>query len=355
MQAPGTGRAMRGFTLIELLVVVSIIALLVSILMPSLSSAREGAKTVKCAANAKQIGLAMQYVVDVHGVYPFQDDSIAAASKPGHKNLAFAGGWVVLGTWLDVLFTTRNLPDLDVAYCPKDRRPDPMAESRGMDSAWQFAMPKAAKAGCDVSYGISAAMESNGYFGAQSPGYTPIDQPTSGSPYYTQIAARKYTSNRVLFADGFWHFIHGFSAAGIPYNRFNIAHWGSNTLGWRHGTKARPAANLAFVDNHVETVHLDLNDKYANGLVRGVRTTNRFFWRPNEHTEICPGDPANPPVFNVLNIEGQAVFGDVRTYPFADPRNGTTRLLWPVELDPDWYTRTEKWHPSLYPRKGWRK
>lgn len=61
----------RAFTLIELLVVVAIIALLVSILLPSLTSARQHAKTVVCGSNMHHIGLAMaNYLFSSNSTYP---------------------------------------------------------------------------------------------------------------------------------------------------------------------------------------------------------------------------------------------------------------------------------------------
>jgi len=52
------------FTLIELMVVVAIIAILASLLLPSLGAAREKGKSMKCVCNLKQYGTAMAMYAD---------------------------------------------------------------------------------------------------------------------------------------------------------------------------------------------------------------------------------------------------------------------------------------------------
>ena len=79
-----------GFTLIELLVVISIVALLIALLLPSLDSAREVARRVKCLSNERQLFV---------GLLAFEADHAALPDfKAAHSTMMTLEGQVLQDT-----------------------------------------------------------------------------------------------------------------------------------------------------------------------------------------------------------------------------------------------------------------
>jgi prepilin-type N-terminal cleavage/methylation domain-containing protein/prepilin-type processing-associated H-X9-DG protein len=75
---PNVRTSLKAFTLVELLVVIGIIALLISILLPTLGRVRDQAVTTKCLANMTQIGTAFtMYVNDNKGNMPYAEPDMA--------------------------------------------------------------------------------------------------------------------------------------------------------------------------------------------------------------------------------------------------------------------------------------
>ncbi len=104
--SPSSARsAARGaFTLVELLVVIGIIALLVSILLPTLAGARQRAQTVTCLSNLRQIGIGHQgYLSDFKGqVVPM--DYLDTTTPPS------ANGYSTVESWATILVAYKYLP-----------------------------------------------------------------------------------------------------------------------------------------------------------------------------------------------------------------------------------------------------
>ena len=116
------------FALIELLVVISIIALLIAILLPTLDGAREAARVVVCASQEKQIGLSANlYTVDYNSIFPIGDLGVSAGwSLTGAAHNRVLGDIrpedeALYGQGRIRQLTTYANEDGDVFRCPSDK------------------------------------------------------------------------------------------------------------------------------------------------------------------------------------------------------------------------------------------
>lgn len=187
------GCIVKKFTLIELLVVVAIIGILASMLLPSLSRARQTAQRAVCQSNLKQISVAFEMYGDDN------DDFFPKYS--GWLNVVGNGNNRPLNIYLEAP---------EVARCPSDTG-DPL---HGGDSFYTLKGTSYQMAAQQVLWGID---------------YTSANNNPRKRTHFTE-------SSKKLVIGDLWH-----------ANR----DWTDPKLQWHGGKNAR-SCNMLFLDSHVE-------------------------------------------------------------------------------------------------------
>lgn len=117
----------KGFTLIELLVVIAVIALLLSILLPSLKLAKDIAKRAICAARLRQVGVAMRSYSQTYEYLPDALDKYGQNSED-HGYAVYRGDkeqWIIDGKPIPLRWAKLYEADFmdmpEIFYCPGNR------------------------------------------------------------------------------------------------------------------------------------------------------------------------------------------------------------------------------------------
>jgi prepilin-type N-terminal cleavage/methylation domain-containing protein/prepilin-type processing-associated H-X9-DG protein len=214
-------RHKQGFTLVEVLVTIAIIAVMMAILLPTLSVARESSRTVQCIANLRQLGLAAQfYTTQFRGSFPIAYDGTASWDFRITTDPATGAPKPVPG----ILWWSTS--PMKIQQCPSfdGRSNTPHDPYTGYNYNVSF-----------IGHGVGEAI--------QAP---------------ARLSQVKRPSQTALFGDGAWrNGANKYMRAPFP-NPGDATFIGrfAGTQGFRH----RKSTNVCFVDGHVES----LRDRFTN-------------------------------------------------------------------------------------------
>jgi prepilin-type processing-associated H-X9-DG protein len=211
-------RYLPAFTLVELLVVIGIIAILISILLPSLARVRESANTVKCASNLRGIGQGVAtYVANNRGAIPaavvFSGMKLAGGQQYGPGGTQSSGDIWSRGyiSWSSQIFTKSydvndsifaSTHGWEIFKCPSLENggvPPANTFPNNQDSGLVNEVPGALDAQAPrLAYMLNEALAPRGRFGLGVPGNA------IKSPYHYVQAGKVKNSGATVLATENW-------------------------------------------------------------------------------------------------------------------------------------------------------
>ncbi len=262
------GKQRAGFSLIELLVVIAIIAILASLLLPSLARAKGSAHLAKCASNLRQISLACSMYVGDFNAYPPFAEVIAEPSETNLHTWPEKMAPYIAATWADPVYR-----------CPAISRTNRGGGLREPFLTWRYATG---------SYDI------NGFGVGLNTTYGLTDWYRSGAPAFRGVKESdvRVPSDMIAFGDSvlpveIW----------APMSRLGFALYRvfSENNFWRddvrklHGIRHHGLSNITFADGHVEKAK-------TNQLFSSNNSVMRRWNRDNEpHREQLSRPPGSLP------------------------------------------------------------
>ena len=237
----------RGFTLVELLVVVSIIALLISILLPSLQGARNQSRDAVCMSNLHQFGVMIQYYLSDHSDrLPYILGTNTGSGQP--NNAPYHQYYQIL----------HNVPyykgGLELYVCPRAN------SAKRVNLRWGASPAANGSPGSTRGYlqgtGLDAisyytALRTNSYFRQRVRQGTWADISLTGPPTVPEITT-EYWYNDWSSGAGDIPGISGNLISRIPHREYTVVI--SDAVLWnpRHGKNV--SSNFLFLDAHVENL-----------------------------------------------------------------------------------------------------
>jgi prepilin-type processing-associated H-X9-DG protein len=218
------------FTVVELLVVIALIMLLIALLLPQFSKAREKGRQFNCLSNMRQLGIAVNaYQMDNGGFYPQPSEDSAYASAFGNV----AAGKAV---WFNAVDQYLIDPSKDYAKGNTgNRNYNPYKQ----DPVWE-SIPDSVTIGGTTYNNVqrdSRTIKMNEHFGDPGGGWTFWRDVDVASPGKT-----------LMFVDGRAMDVRPDSANDGSYGWFHAT---ESAVGLRHSD----GANVDFADGHGEWVY----------------------------------------------------------------------------------------------------